>query len=115
MTEFAFFNIAASSTPAEKSALEDNTLKVLQFCHANNCKGAAIGWAIEEVDAPKGKVNPLQAFIGWDSVDDHMKARERPDFAELIGPVRAAVLPPKDGVQNMAMFHSKLHSKKDFQ
>lgn len=112
VTEFASFNIAATSTAAEKSSLEDSTLKVIQFCHANSCKGAAVGWGIEEIDAPKGKVSPLQALIGWKSVDDHMKARELPEFPELIGPIRSAVLPPKDGVQNMAMFHSKLHGKK---
>lgn len=115
MTEFATFNISASSTPAEKSALEDNILKVVQFCHANSCHGATVGWAIEEIDAPKGKVSPLQAFIGWAKVEDHMNARELPEFAEIVGPVRSAVLPPKDGVQGMAMFHSKLHGKKDFQ
>lgn len=112
VTEIASFNISTTASAAEKSQLEDNVLKVTQFCHAQNCRGATVGWAIEEIDAPNGKVNPLQIFIGWDSVEDHMKAREHPSFAGLVGPIRAACSPPKDGVQGMAMFHTQLREGK---
>ncbi|ETN39677.1 uncharacterized protein HMPREF1541_05903 [Cyphellophora europaea CBS 101466] len=112
VTEFATFGISASSSQADKSKLEDNTLRLAQFVNANDkSKGSAIGWTIEEIEGPKGATNPLQVLIGWDSVEDHMKARENPEFGPLIGPIRESILPPKDGVQGLAVFHSKLHGK----
>jgi hypothetical protein len=112
VTEFASFNIPASASSSEKSKLEDDVLKVTQFVDANNGRGTTVGWAIEEIDAPKGKVNPLQLLVGWDAVEDHTKAREHKDFPGLVAPIRAVCAPPKEGVQGMAMFHAKLTEAK---
>jgi hypothetical protein len=70
------------------------------------------GIAIEEQDhsdAPEGKTKLLQALIGWSSVEEHMRAREKSEFPTVIKPIRDLTIPAQQG---KAMFHVKLHGKK---
>jgi hypothetical protein len=113
VTEFATFNIAVSADTATKSKLEDDMLALAQFVTARDCKGACVGWGIEELSPEEGggggATTPMQLLVGWDSVEQHMKAREHADFAGVVGPIRAAVQgPPRS---DMAVFHVKLRGK----
>lgn len=110
VTEFATFNMLASAPRDQKSKLEDDTLKLSQFCAARDAQGVCLGWGIEEL-GEGDKVTPMQLLVGWDSVETHMKAREHEEFAGLVGPIRAAVQPPPN--PDMAVFHVKLHGKGD--
>jgi hypothetical protein len=111
VTEFATFNMAVSAEASAKSKLEDNMLALAQFVTARDCKGACVGWGIEELSPESGgaATTPMQLLVGWDSVEQHMKAREHEDFAGIVGPIRAAVQgPPRP---DMAVFHVKLRGK----
>lgn len=105
VTEFATFNIPVSASSEEKSGLEDAILGVAKFCDENGSTGVAVGWAIEEVEASEGKVSVLQAIIGWENVDAHMKARALEQFKDVVAPVRKVCVAPREG---MAMFHAGL-------
>lgn len=70
----------------------------------------ADGWVVEEVEHEKsvetGKAARYVFSIGWESVEQHMRAREQEVFLEGIKPLRAIVLPPREGV--VSMFHTSL-------
>jgi hypothetical protein len=58
--------------------------------------------------APQGKTNVLQGMLGWNSVDDHMAAREADKFKELVAPIRSSIVPP---TTHLTMFHAKLRTE----
>ena len=67
---------------------------------------------LEEFDNEKaagGKTKLFQGLLGWNSVDDHVEARENKQFGDFIGPIRASVVPPVPDTRIAAMFHVKLH------
>ena len=91
VTEFAPFNIPADSDQTKKSDLEDKILAVFKQC-GETCISFATGWVLEELDHPdgsNGKAVRLQGLLGWNSVEDHMRVREMPEFRELISSVRS--------------------------
>ena len=55
-------------------------------------KALAAGWIMEEIEKTEGegKTKAHIAFIGWESVDDHMAAKEAPQWKENITKVREA-------------------------
>ncbi|KPI39511.1 uncharacterized protein AB675_5203 [Cyphellophora attinorum] len=73
----------------------------------NGSSGVAMGWYLEDdVESSEGKkVTALQALLGWESVEQHMALRNKPEFAEVVKPVRAIQAKGRD---DMGMFHAKL-------
>ena len=63
-------------------------------------------------DASGGKSKVLQGLLGWESVEQHMKARDSGDFGPLIGPIRDMALPRLEGKTYSPVFHVKLQGKK---
>ena len=71
--------------------------------------------AMEEQDhaeASGGKAKVLQGLLGWESLEQHMKARESSDFGPYIGPIRDMTLPRLEGRTYSPVFHVKLQGKK---
>jgi len=68
----------------------------------DECKGAAGGWAVEELDDPKSgdKAKVYVELISWPSVESHMKYRETQSFKDNIHLLRGG----KD-LKNVVMVH----------
>ena len=111
ITEFASFDIAASSSSEDKAKLENQLEKSLGFVRENNGRAPSIGWSIDRVQVPQGLTHPLQLFLGWDSLDDCAKIGKHPDFLGVLSPLRAMVLDP---TEDMAMFYARLRADSDF-
>ncbi|KAL0933935.1 uncharacterized protein CTRU02_210734 [Colletotrichum truncatum] len=91
----------AAKEPLNKQ-LEEFKTKALDT--SPDFKGIAYGWSVENdvpVTGEPGKTgNLLVAFIGWPSVEAHMKFRETEAFKENIGLLRGM----KD-ITKLAVFH----------
>jgi hypothetical protein len=73
----------------------------------NECcdvRGVSYGWGVENdfpVRGEEGQVAPIfTAFIGWPSIDAHMKFRETAAFKENVDLIRGM-----EGMVKLAMFH----------
>jgi hypothetical protein len=107
VTEFVPFSILSSSDASTKSQMEDAVLGVAKSALDNGSSGVAMGWYLEDdVESSEGKkVTAQQALLGWESVEQHMALRNKPEFAEVVKPVRAIQAKGRD---DMGMFHAKL-------
>ena len=68
---------------------------------AEGFKAASAGWVIEELDHEGEKCKAWAGFIGWDSIDAHMKYRETEAFKSTIGGLRS-------GTKTIKMNHAVL-------
>jgi hypothetical protein len=58
--------------------------------HATEAQGLSGGWGEEEHDHEElGKAKAFGAFVGWPSVEAHMKFRETEAFPEVVKHLRA--------------------------
>ena len=68
-----------SNWPIFKKALEEK---------ADGFRAVSSGWVVEELELEGGKYQAWAGFLGWDSVDAHMKYRETEAFKGTIGGLR---------------------------
>jgi len=111
-TEFACFAMPTSASNEQKSAMEDAVLNLgVAVMKNSTCDSMATGWIIEDLDHEKGsdgKAIGLSALLGWPSKEEHMKARENPEFLTAAGPVRGMALPPTPGYTGTTVYHAKM-------
>lgn len=68
-----------STWPIFKKTLEEK---------ADGFRAVSAGWVVEELELEGGKYQAWAGFLGWDSVDAHMKYRETEAFKGTIGGLR---------------------------
>ena len=71
---------------------------------ADGFRAVSAGWVVEELELEGGKCQAWAAFVGWDSVDAHMKYRETEAFKGTIGGLR-------EGTQAIKLHHAIFEEK----
>jgi len=56
--------------------------------HVEGYRASSGGWVVEEVEYEQEKCKAFAIFIGWESVDAHMKYKETDHFKKHIAPLR---------------------------
>lgn len=92
------------------SAYDANFAKFLELATktADTAQGVAGGWGIEEhqheklgaAEGEKGPAKVFNMFVGWPSVEEHLKYREHEAFPVAVGYLR-------EGTKAGDMFHVK--------
>ena len=72
--------------------------------HAEGYKASSAGWVVEELEYEGKKSKPFTIFIGWESVDAHMKYRETEHFKQTIGFMR-------EGLKGIKAHHAVLQER----
>lgn len=72
--------------------------------YAEGYRSSSAGWITEELEYQGEKAAGFAIFIGWDSVDAHMKYRETQHFKETIIPLR-------EGLKGIEAYHATLLEK----
>jgi hypothetical protein len=92
----------AGLTETEKQAYYQNFKNFMEqtIVDAKGLVAEAHGWVVEELEKEGKKQKAFMCFIGWDSVDMHMKYRETESFKECIHLLR-------DGSEAIEMHHVK--------
>lgn len=96
-------NISSARKDTASSQFQEFVEKGLNKC--SDVKAVSYGWGIEN-DFPvrgeeEGQIGSiLIAFIGWPSIDAHMKFRETAAFKENVDLITGMV-----GMSKLAMFH----------
>ncbi|KAL2873587.1 hypothetical protein SGCOL_011222 [Colletotrichum sp. CLE4] len=114
LTLFFPTDLDAAAKEALTAQLEEFKTNALDT--SPDFKGISYGWSVENdvpvTDEPGTTGNLLAAFIGWPSVDAHMKFRDTVPFKENIGILRGM-----EGIVKLGVFHvsckSKLPPKKE--
>ncbi|KAK1675498.1 hypothetical protein BDP55DRAFT_552337 [Colletotrichum godetiae] len=114
LTLFFPADLDAAAKEALTAQLEEFKTNALDT--SPDFKGISYGWSVENdvpvTDEPGTTGNLLAAFIGWPSVDAHMKFRDTVPFKENIG-----ILREMEGIVKLGVFHvsckSKLPPKKE--
>jgi len=95
-TEVLTVTFPAAYSAADQSKFEADIKQLVGVieAHADGYKGSAGGWSIEGVDSAKtsggDKAKTYVAVIGWQSVEHHLKFRERQEFKDNIHLLRGA-------------------------
>ena len=71
---------------------------------ADGFRAVSTGWVIEELELEGEKYQAWAGFLGWDSVDAHMKYRETEAFKETIGGLR-------EGTKAIKIYHASFEEK----
>ncbi|KAK1475134.1 hypothetical protein CTAM01_15703 [Colletotrichum tamarilloi] len=105
-----FFPSDLDSAAKETLTAQLEEFKTKALDTSPDFQGISYGWSVEN-DVPvtdeDGKTgNLLAAFIGWPSVDAHMKFRETEPFKENIGLLRGM-----EGIVKLAVFHVSCKTK----
>lgn len=56
--------------------------------HAEGYKASSTGWIVEELEYENEKCKAFAIFIGWESVEAHVKFRDTDHFKKSIVPLR---------------------------
>lgn len=80
---------------AARSSLEQN---------AEGFRASSAGWVVEELEYEGEKCKAFAVFIGWDSVDAHMRFRETEHFKKSIVPLR-------EGLKGVTACHATMVEK----
>ena len=101
-------DIDADSKAKAVALLDEFTEKGLKT--APDFKGISSGWSVEDDVPVRGEEDKtgsmLVAFIGWPSVEAHMKFRDTQEFKDSIGLLRNI-----PGLIKLAAFHVSCKSK----
>ncbi|KAG7006239.1 hypothetical protein G7Y79_00015g038290 [Physcia stellaris] len=84
-----------SHWPIFKKALEEK---------AEGFRAASAGWMVEELELDGEKCKAWAGFLGWDSVEAHMKYRETEAFKGTIGGLR-------EGTKAIKAYHAVFEEK----
>lgn len=96
-------DISQAGKDAATAQAQQFVEKALNKC--SDAKGVSYGWGVENDFPVRGgeegqKGSIFVAFIGWPSIDAHMKFRETEIFKEHVSLLRGM-----EGLTQMAMFH----------
>lgn len=94
VTEFIRVYFPVDYSAEDQKTFHDNLVKFGSIVKRDwaECRGTAGGWAVEEVVDPKSseKAKIYVCWIGWPSVESHMKYRETQSFKDNIHLLRGA-------------------------
>ena len=102
VVEVITISFHAELSEAEKEAYYRNFKNFMEqmIVDAKGLVAEAHGWVLEELENDGKKQRAFMCFIGWDSVDLHMKHRETDSFKESIHLLR-------DGSEAIETHHVK--------
>jgi hypothetical protein len=107
----AFFPSDISQSAKDAASLRFHHFKERGLDMCAEIKGVSYGWGVENDFPVRGgdqegqKGSLLIAFIGWPSVDEHMKFRETSDYLDNV-----ELLTGMEGLISMDMFHLSCRS-----
>ena len=96
-------NISPAGKDAAAARLQQFVEKSLHKC--SDVKAVSTGWGVENDFPVRGgeegqKGSILTAFVGWPSIDAHMKFQETEAYKENVGLIRAM-----EGIVKLDVFH----------
>lgn len=93
-------------TSASTSAFDDrwSSFRSTLEKHAEGYRSSSAGWIVEELEYEGEKAKAFAIFVGWDSVDAHMKYRDTQAFKESIQSLR-------EGLKGVKAYHAVLQEK----
>jgi len=72
--------------------------------HAEGYRASSAGWVVEELEYEHEVCKAFAIFIGWDSVDAHMKFRDTDHFKKSIVPLR-------EGLKGITACHATMQER----
>jgi len=99
-TIIIYFHGGLSQTEKETYYKNFKNFMEQMIVDAKGLVAEAHGWVLEDLENEGKKQKAFMCFVGWDSVDMHMKHRETDSFKETIHLLR-------DGSEAIEMHHVK--------
>lgn len=108
----AYFSSDVSQAQKEAASANAQEFSEKALGKCSDVRGVSFGWGVENDFPVKGgkegqKGSVLAAFIGWTSIDAHMKFRDTEAFKDNVGLLRSM-----EGAVKLTMFHVTCQSLK---